>query len=348
MGCRATWRSARRGQHSDADRCPRRARPQPHASPSKVLRREAHRHLVSRRGLKRLKQTCAVSMAPLASTRWSAPARERLPRERILPCSWSFLSAGTTWSSTSETPMWRSLLTRAIGLAGEEVEPAPAEQRKAVLDRARERARHIRQSAVLSRHLVAHDYRAAAARADHAQVLLRSPLAVGRRGVEVVDASSTARAIARSRSAPARRATINRRHPHTQKPARKTLSPVLPSVRYSMRLAMAATLHQSRGIGSQPAQWTRSGNLPRKADSFKPMVRGSHEEANQLFGLAQHRIVPGVHLRVGGPSGARPCGAGVIREGCAPACSGSLTPSTGGPEVRWLHGRFERGDRWGV
>ena len=208
-------------------------------------------------------------MAPLASARWSAPVSPSAvtPKKRILPCSWRRRTAGTTASSTSATPRRRSLLTpRDRVVEVEEVEAAPPEQPEARLDRARDRARHVRQVGRAQPALGAHDHRRAQRAQDGAQVLLRLAAAVGRRGVEVVDAELDRARDARSRSAGSPRTIKPPTSPHPKASA-ETLSPVLPSVRYSIPSGAEAAAQLARrerlAVDRRPdVEFLRAGERP--------------------------------------------------------------------------------------
>src|SRR6266436_794457 len=92
--------------------------------------------------------------------------------------------------------------------------------------------------------------------------------------------SSTARAMARSRSTGSPR-TIKPPTSPQPKASAETLSPVLPSVRYSIGLAMAVNLHQLPGLTRRSAtakQCYRQAVVLSQDESDRQGEKGSHDE----------------------------------------------------------------------
>ena len=179
--------------------------------PVEVLRGEAHRHLVPRRRAQEIEADLRRVDGAAGQHAVERPrlAERRHPEEADLALLLKLRERGhnlVQHVGDPDAPLAPDARDRIVQV--EEVEPAPAEQREAVLDRPRERARHIRQVGRAQPALGAHDHRRSQRTQDHAQVLLRLAAAIGRRRVEVVDAEFD-----RPRDRPL---PLDRRAPHHQ------------------------------------------------------------------------------------------------------------------------------------
>ena len=132
--------------------------PREREQPVVVLRGIARRHLVGPgSGFSRLKTACAVSIAPLASARWSAPVSPEAvtPKKRTLPCSCSRRTAGhhrLQHPRDPEGPLLAHAPDQVVQV--QQIHPLEPEPREARLDRAATAPATSARSAASSRHFV--------------------------------------------------------------------------------------------------------------------------------------------------------------------------------------------------